>query len=95
MVFIYLPFMASLLTALVLAARSGHPLEYRGAEGVVKGVCEAISLLYIFLWLLIIFLQWLVECSELLGVWARGVWGISKQHLGSQYCIQVLHQYST
>ena len=43
MVFIYLPFMASLLTALVLAARSSHPLEYHGTEGVVKGVCEAIS----------------------------------------------------
>ena len=60
MVFIYLPFMASLLTALVLAARSVHPRQYHGTEGVIQGICEAISLLYIILWLLVIFLLGLV-----------------------------------
>ena len=60
MVFIYLPFMASLLTALVLAARSVHPRQYRGTEGVIQRVCEIISLLYIILWLIVILLQWLV-----------------------------------
>ena len=58
MVFIYLPFMASLMTALVLAARSGHPLQYRGTEGVFQGICEAISLLYVFIWLGVTCLQW-------------------------------------
>jgi hypothetical protein len=59
MVFIYLPFLAGLLTALVLAARSGHPLQYRGAEGVIQGICEAISLLYILMWLGVTCLQWI------------------------------------
>ena len=58
MVFVYLPFLAGLLTALVLAARSGHPLQYRGAEGVIQGICEAISLLYILMWLGVTCLQW-------------------------------------
>ena len=60
MVFVYLPFLAGLLTALALAARSGHPLQYRGAEGVIQGICEAISLLYIVLWQGTTILQWLV-----------------------------------
>ena len=56
----YLLFMGCLLTALVLAARSGQPREYSGAEGVIQGICEAISLLYIILWLVVTFLPWLV-----------------------------------
>ena len=60
MVFIYLPFMASLMTALVLAARSGHPLQYCGIEGVVQGICEAISFLYILLWLGTTILLWYI-----------------------------------
>ena len=54
--FMHLLFMGCLLTALVLAARSGQPREYSGAEGVVQGICEAISLLYIILWLVVTFL---------------------------------------
>ena len=56
----HLLFMGCLLTALVLAARSGQPREYSGTEGVIQGVCEAISLLYIILWLVVTFLLWLV-----------------------------------
>ena len=64
MAFIYLPFMASLLTALVLAARSDHPLHYRGTEGVFQGICEVFSLLYIFLWLGVTTLQWYKPYSD-------------------------------
>ena len=53
MFFIYLPFMASLMTALVLAAHSRHPLQYNGVEGGVRATCEALCLLYAIMWLLV------------------------------------------
>ena len=56
----HLLFVACLLIALVLAAHTGEPQQYSGTEGVLQGMFEAISLLYIVLWLIVTFLLWLV-----------------------------------